>query len=221
MFLALDPRPFALDLSSPCGEEPVAAGAALGAKACPTLDLAGLLVEFANPHLLLDAAPLDEFAEASDRLLGGFFVSQRQLDHACSWIGSVWIVGGRRRDRCPAGPRLGTSYCSRSAARSSTAPKLSEVGQFGVFCILWEAAAATAAVAAKLPGRRGQSHFPRGLGTIGTVPGSFPIDLWERSLTAMSVSHHVKSESRANSASQTPPTGSGFCTLFAHTIFLW
>ena len=57
------------------GDEAIAAGAALGAKASAALGLARLFVEFADPHFFLDAAALDELAEAADRLLGRFFVS--------------------------------------------------------------------------------------------------------------------------------------------------
>jgi hypothetical protein len=49
---------------------------------CPTLcpqssapfGFAGLLIEFANPHLFFDAASLDELAEAANRLLRRFSV---------------------------------------------------------------------------------------------------------------------------------------------------
>jgi hypothetical protein len=66
------------------GEKFLAAGAALGAKACPTLDFARLLVEFANPHFFLDAASLDQLSKTADSLLGRFLVTQRQLDHTLS-----------------------------------------------------------------------------------------------------------------------------------------
>jgi hypothetical protein len=67
-------------------DEPLATGAALSPQASTALRLARFLVEFADPHFFLDSAPLDEFAEAADRLLGRLFISQRQLYHidSCS-----------------------------------------------------------------------------------------------------------------------------------------
>lgn len=55
--------------------EAFAAGAALGAELRAALGFAGFFVELANADFLLDAAALDELAEAADRLLSGFFVS--------------------------------------------------------------------------------------------------------------------------------------------------
>jgi hypothetical protein len=52
------------------GHEPLTPGAALSAEPSPTLGLARLLIEFANSHLFLDAASLDELAKAADRFLG-------------------------------------------------------------------------------------------------------------------------------------------------------
>ena len=52
------------------GEESLAARAALSPQTGPALGFAGLLVEFADPHFFLDTAPLNQFAEASDGLLG-------------------------------------------------------------------------------------------------------------------------------------------------------
>jgi hypothetical protein len=61
---------------------PIAAGAALSAKASATAGLAGLLIELAHANLFLDAAPLDQLPKPTDRFLGGLFVTQRQLNHA-------------------------------------------------------------------------------------------------------------------------------------------
>ena len=52
------------------GEEPIAPRTTLCPQPSPALGLAGLLIEFANPHLFLDAASLDQLPEAADRLLG-------------------------------------------------------------------------------------------------------------------------------------------------------
>ena len=52
-----------------------AACAALGAKAGAALGFARLLVEFADANLFLDAAALDELAEAADGFLSRFFVT--------------------------------------------------------------------------------------------------------------------------------------------------
>jgi hypothetical protein len=52
-----------------------AAGTALGAEAGTTLDFAGLLVVLATAHLFLDAAALDQLAEAADRFLGRLSVA--------------------------------------------------------------------------------------------------------------------------------------------------
>jgi hypothetical protein len=61
-----------------------AARAAFGAEASSALDFTGLLVEFANPHFLLDTAALDELTEAADSLLGRLLVTQSQLNHMYS-----------------------------------------------------------------------------------------------------------------------------------------
>ena len=66
-------------------KEFLAACAALGSQACPTLDFAGLFVEFADPHFFLDAAALDELPKAADGLLGRLFITQSQLNHILSW----------------------------------------------------------------------------------------------------------------------------------------
>lgn len=63
------------------GQKSLASRPALSSQASTTLCLAGLLVEFANAHFLLDAAPLDKFSETSNGLLGGLFLSQCQLNH--------------------------------------------------------------------------------------------------------------------------------------------
>jgi hypothetical protein len=55
--------------------EPIAPRTTLSPQTSPTLGLAGLLIEFANPHLFLDAASLDQLPEAADRLLGCLSVS--------------------------------------------------------------------------------------------------------------------------------------------------
>jgi hypothetical protein len=60
--------------------EPLATGAALGAKARPATCLAGLFVELANPHFFLDAASLYELSEAADGLLGRLLFAKRQFD---------------------------------------------------------------------------------------------------------------------------------------------
>ena len=65
-------------------QEAFAARSAFGAEASSALDLAGLLVEFANPHFFLDTASLDELTEAADGLLGRFLVTESQLNHMCS-----------------------------------------------------------------------------------------------------------------------------------------
>lgn len=57
------------------GNETLAAGTALGTQTGAALDLAGLFVEFANPHFLLDPASLDQLAKASDGFLGRFLVA--------------------------------------------------------------------------------------------------------------------------------------------------
>ena len=65
-------------------EQAVPLGAAFGAEAGATLGLAGLLEELPATHLLLDAAALDQFTEAADRLLNAFAFANRQFDHAFS-----------------------------------------------------------------------------------------------------------------------------------------
>src|SRR5687768_2448958 len=60
--------------------EPLATGAALGAKARPATRLAGLFVEFANSHFFLDAAPLHELSKAADGLLGRLLFAKCQLN---------------------------------------------------------------------------------------------------------------------------------------------
>jgi hypothetical protein len=57
------------------GEEALASRTTLGAKAGAPLDLAGLFVEFADPHFLFDSASLHQFAKAADGLLGRFLVT--------------------------------------------------------------------------------------------------------------------------------------------------
>ena len=57
------------------GEEAIATGASLSAKAGPALGFAGLLVELAHSHFLLDPAPLDQLAETANSLLGCLLVS--------------------------------------------------------------------------------------------------------------------------------------------------
>jgi hypothetical protein len=57
------------------GEESLAARAALCSKASSPFGFAGLLVELANPHFLLDSASFDKFAEAANGLLSRFLVS--------------------------------------------------------------------------------------------------------------------------------------------------
>src|SRR4051812_26556138 len=57
------------------GQEAFAAGAAFGAQAGAAFDFAGLLVEFANSHFLLDTAALDQLAETADGFLGRFLVA--------------------------------------------------------------------------------------------------------------------------------------------------
>ena len=69
-------------------EQAISLGAALSAEAGATLGLAGLLEELPTPHLLFDAAALDQFTEAANRLLNAFAFANRQFDHACS--GSSW-----------------------------------------------------------------------------------------------------------------------------------
>ena len=64
-----------------CGEESLAAGAALGAQTGPTLRFTRLLIELAHSHFFLDPASLDQFTEAADGLLGRFSVSKRKFDH--------------------------------------------------------------------------------------------------------------------------------------------
>jgi len=68
------------------GHQPIAASAALGAETRAALDFAGLFVELADPHFILDAASLDELTEAADGLLSRFFIAQRQFNHRASWI---------------------------------------------------------------------------------------------------------------------------------------
>jgi hypothetical protein len=57
------------------GQESFAAGAAFGAQAGAAFDFAGLLVEFANSHFLLDTAAFDQLAETADGFLGRFLVA--------------------------------------------------------------------------------------------------------------------------------------------------
>jgi len=57
------------------GDEAIAPCSALSTQASPAFGLARLFVEFADAHFFLDAAPLDELAEAANRLLGRLFVS--------------------------------------------------------------------------------------------------------------------------------------------------
>jgi precorrin-6A/cobalt-precorrin-6A reductase len=73
----------------PHGRVPEAASSVMslgsaGTEAGAALGFARLLEEFAATHLLLDAAALDQFAEAADRLLNAFAFANRQFDHACS-----------------------------------------------------------------------------------------------------------------------------------------
>jgi hypothetical protein len=57
-------------------QESLAARAALGTQTGSALDLAGLLVEFANPHFFLDTASLDELAKTANGLLSRFLVTE-------------------------------------------------------------------------------------------------------------------------------------------------
>jgi hypothetical protein len=57
------------------GDEPIAPCTALGPQARPALGLAGLFVEFANAHLFLDAAPLDQLPKTADRFLSRLSIS--------------------------------------------------------------------------------------------------------------------------------------------------
>src|SRR6188472_2121203 len=56
------------------GQEALAASAAFGAQAGAAFDFAGLFVEFANSHFLLDTAALDQLAETADGFLGRFLI---------------------------------------------------------------------------------------------------------------------------------------------------
>jgi hypothetical protein len=67
------------------GDEAIASRATLSPQASPALGFAGLLVEFANSHLFLDAASLDQLPKAPNRFLSRLFVSQRQFDHCFSY----------------------------------------------------------------------------------------------------------------------------------------
>jgi hypothetical protein len=61
--------------------EAAAAVSALSAEAGATLGLAGLLEELPTPHLLFDAAALDQFTEAANRFLNAFPLADSELDH--------------------------------------------------------------------------------------------------------------------------------------------
>src|SRR3989304_3678782 len=91
------------------GDEAIAPGTALSAQAGPPLGLAGLLVEFADPHFFLDTAALDELTEAANRLLGRLFVAKSHFDPAFSVS----------RDRLKEfdGARLGTRHSTPSGRR--------------------------------------------------------------------------------------------------------
>jgi hypothetical protein len=57
------------------GDETVASSTTLSTQSSTTFRLARLLIEFANAHFFLDAAALDQLAEAANRLLRRLFVS--------------------------------------------------------------------------------------------------------------------------------------------------
>src|SRR5204863_4244607 len=57
------------------------AGAAFGAAAGAAAFVAGLLVELATTHFLLDAAVFDQFPKSSHGFLDRFPFAQTQLDH--------------------------------------------------------------------------------------------------------------------------------------------
>lgn len=59
------------------GETGATFGAATGAAAL----VAGLFVEFATTHFLLDTAVFDQFSKSTNRFLNGFSLAQTQLDH--------------------------------------------------------------------------------------------------------------------------------------------
>ena len=63
-------------------QQPIPLRTAFGAEAGATLGLAGLLEELPAAHLLLDAAALDQLAEAANRLLNALPFANRELDHA-------------------------------------------------------------------------------------------------------------------------------------------
>jgi hypothetical protein len=65
-------------------EETFPASAPLSAETSSSLDLAWLFVELANPHFFLDSAPLNQFPETADGLLGRLLITQRQLYHTHS-----------------------------------------------------------------------------------------------------------------------------------------
>jgi hypothetical protein len=56
-------------------DETLAACTALGTQTGTALDLAGLLVEFAHPHFLLDTASLDQLAKTANGFLGRFLIA--------------------------------------------------------------------------------------------------------------------------------------------------
>jgi hypothetical protein len=66
--------------------------ASLGAKACTSLDFTWLLVILTATHLFLNAAPLNELAETTHRLLDRFTLTQRQFDHSFLLRKKDWEV---------------------------------------------------------------------------------------------------------------------------------
>jgi hypothetical protein len=67
------------------GHEAIAPRTALSPQTSPAFGFAGLLVEFANAHLFLDAASLNQLPKAPNRFLSRLFVPQRQFDHCFSY----------------------------------------------------------------------------------------------------------------------------------------
>ena len=83
-------------------EESRAAETALRAQTSPSLGLTGLLKKLAATHLFLDAAPLNQFPEATNRFLNAFPLPNCQLDHEtpCEECCCPQPHGGGRRDNC-------------------------------------------------------------------------------------------------------------------------
>jgi len=73
------------DYSKSAREHAQATRTSFGPQSGPTLNLARLFIVFATPHFFLDATPLNELAEAADRLLNRLAVPNDQPNHYASF----------------------------------------------------------------------------------------------------------------------------------------